>query len=530
MHMLTQDWAQALRAQGWTSQQLADRRRASAPRVLLVLDPGYDLGRNGPWALGRMLDVLRVGAPLALPPVLHLASRAETLPAAYDSEGRPWAVRTGFDFAANDGLLDIERIDQVWLFAGPQGQPLRADEVDALRRFMDAGGGVLACGHGAGLPLLRSVPRVADLHAGWEALPGAEAARPASAGRMPARARFQSVWAPSGHALLSHEPRALGPAWADAEPGVKDLDELPRPHVPVRASGARRPCAHALAEADWPQAGLGAARTVARLAQPWGCAEDQGMPLIRVFDGREADGQGYGRILCDVSASHFIEVDPRARACRPHGGSASRPASPGHDQASALLLNALHWLMPQARAAEQFWWDLVCLRFHPKLTERLPLIEVMAPARRDAAYQELGEHLLEDWQRWHGHYVQSWMQCLGAAAGSGPEREMNCAQLLALALAGLCTREAAAWLVPMPASREAVASTPALPGRPEDWLTRLVATAGLELTPVRAHPDKRGTPRSARAAGAWLPGLWGRTLGLAFGQRGGALAAGMARH
>ena len=100
MHLLSPEWIEALHAQGYTPHRLAALREPTRPRLLIVLDPGFHLGREGAWGLGRLLDVLREGAPLDLAPRVRLACRGEAPAPCLDAQGRPWAVEARFDFAA----------------------------------------------------------------------------------------------------------------------------------------------------------------------------------------------------------------------------------------------------------------------------------------------------------------------------------------------------------------------------------------------------------------------------------------------
>ena len=121
--------------------------------ILMVTDGGGSFGRAD-FGLSALLHAL------ATPPGPWVRFRVTTAHRRFD----PNADLTGFRFDA----VDLGSFDQIWMFALERSNssiPLSNGELEAVSRFMDAGGGVFATGdhEDLGVAMCGRIPRVRNM-------------------------------------------------------------------------------------------------------------------------------------------------------------------------------------------------------------------------------------------------------------------------------------------------------------------------------------------------------------------------------
>ncbi|MGJ5672839.1 MAG: hypothetical protein ACR9NN_04370 [Nostochopsis sp.] len=108
--------------------------------------------------------------------------------------------------------------------------------------------------------------------------------------------------------------------------------------------------------------------------------------VISAYDGRLAQPypgktQRPGRIVCDSTWHHFVNINLDGTGEAPRNGlgtwsggtpgSGTFTPSPALNKIYAYYRNIVSWLQPANRIWCRLWWDLVAIRFHPRIAEEL---------------------------------------------------------------------------------------------------------------------------------------------------------------
>jgi hypothetical protein len=281
-----------------------------------------------------------------------------------------------------DGSVNIDNYDQIWLF-GRSGDPqakLTEDEVKTISTFMDAGGGVFATGdhQTLGQPMCGEIPRVRGMRE-WAATPMVIE-------------RIDTVTYPGDDADTTFNdqsdiyPQRIYPVFRNAGSWVphpllranRVIDVLPdHPHESVCYGGAST-----TSQEDFPMiAGVPMLPEIVAYSVSAGrFVVDTGKPpttpkmfgAISAYDGHQA---GHGRIVCDATWHHFVNVNLDGTA----SGRLGLQTAPGvftkdFEQIARYYRNILDWLTPASRRFCTWWIDIVLERYHyPLWEEFVPL-------------------------------------------------------------------------------------------------------------------------------------------------------------
>ncbi|MEM7308671.1 MAG: hypothetical protein AAF682_18450 [Planctomycetota bacterium] len=147
-------------------------------RILLVVDGS--IGFNKDFGMGYIVQTLREDALSYVNFDVDLAIRGATVAGDEDVVERATHPPHSLDYASfrfdrteSNGSRTIDKYGQIWIFGirGENSPGLSSDEQQALRVWMDAGGGILAMGdHGTlGAALCKDIPRVRHMRRWTEA-------------------------------------------------------------------------------------------------------------------------------------------------------------------------------------------------------------------------------------------------------------------------------------------------------------------------------------------------------------------------
>jgi hypothetical protein len=419
---------------------LARLTQPCRPRLLVVADGSLNFRETDGFGLWRFLHAITVAPGVSTKPIVTLAHRGFHTPNVTVGTDT-YSVATNFNFASANPVVDRANYDQIWLFGIQAGGSITDAEVQAIARFMNAGGGVFATGDHATLGRTMSgrLPRIRHMRewsaipmgleapdvavnridtivdpgpngiyefddqsddipqriypnyevtaaaGGWQArlhpllmLPGAPSVRTNSAGFthdvdvLPDHAHESVCRAVESPATLGSTYNDVGLSFQEFRPSTTNpAQRVGAPVVAFAVSGGR-------------------AITIGPSKPP---VRPQMFGVISAYDGHSAQPypaqtQRPGRIVCDSTWHHFVNINLDGRGTTRTGlgswsggvpGSGSFTPSADLEKVYAYYRNTVRWLQPANRRWCRWWWDLVAVRFHPKLLEEL----VTVPPRPD---------------------------------------------------------------------------------------------------------------------------------------------------
>jgi len=355
--------------------------RECTPRILVVTD-SLDYAPGNAFGLTQFVSTLAQCTIHGMTPVIVKASR----------HNDPNADVQGFSFTHSAHGLVKSRYDVAFLLGFDSGPTLPPPEVDAIARFMQAGGGVFATGDHAslGAALCSEIPRVRSMRF-WTAgapsmaddkrlttnLPGDDDVyefddqADVHPQRLFANYRTESGGIGNPHPLLQLPPPAVG--------AIEVFPDHPHEgECRIPANLATKFTLDAQSLDEWPAA-LGGGGAVSPemvgLTVSHGDAfpgKDAVVPrafmAIVAYDGQRA---GVGRVVTDATWHHFVNVNLDGSGS-PRSGLQSPP---GTDTAALqrirqYYVNLATWLMPQTtRRCRRFPWLYLELKRYPLFEE-----------------------------------------------------------------------------------------------------------------------------------------------------------------
>jgi hypothetical protein len=410
---------------------------ACRPRILIVTDSSLSFNETSGFGLWRFLRGITVANGVTNKPVLTLAHRGFHVPTVIVGPDT-YTVQTSFNFATAVPAVTLANYDQIWMFGFAATGSLAATETQVIADFMNGGGGVFATGDHAdlGSQMCGNLPRIRRMRE-WASVPmgieddvGVAVQRidtvvdPGTNGLyefedqsddIPQRifpnyqvtAATTSQWQATVHPLLvmplvsTVRPEANGSAGF-----TQDIDVLPdHPHEsicnevtspavlddiylettpdfeefrPSVADAALRVGVEIVAY------GISGGRSV--FNSVWKPPVRPRMfGVISAYDGRLAQPytgqtQRPGRIVCDSTWHHFLNVNLDGRSTSRSGLGTWSGGSPGIgtftpgaalEKIFTYYRNIAKWLQPANRIWCFVWWDLVAVRFHPLMIEEV---------------------------------------------------------------------------------------------------------------------------------------------------------------
>jgi hypothetical protein len=409
------------------------------PRVLIVVDGGINYSESLGFGITRFIQAIS-GSSLA--PILTLADRETGTAGPITIYNTPYTVIDQFDFHAANPAVTTANYDQVWLFAArDDSMKLSDDEVRTLADFMNAGGGVFATGDhatlgqgmGAHLPRVRYMREWASIPMGGEGHDGARdridtIVNPGDdssfdfddqSDLFPQRIYPNyavswtfGTWKTTLHPLL-RMPNAPVDRFSSADL-TNDIDMMPD-HAHESVCYEVSPSVNnnwlignfQEAARNFPEFPLAVASSTTRVGSEIlayavsGGRAPAGKPPVRprmfgissVFDGHAAEpytanGPRPGRILCDATWHHFLNINldgtDTAHSGLGSGSGLSFDPSPDLDKIYQYFRNAINWLQPANRIWCSWWWDLVAVAYNPHIYEYL----INPDEREDPAVHE----------------------------------------------------------------------------------------------------------------------------------------------
>jgi hypothetical protein len=354
----------------------------AAPRVLVVTDLSFTKEGNGGFSLARFIETLVEGEVLGRK---ARVTKASLLPEGSDPE----SDILGFTF---DKLLRSE-YDVCFIFAIRPDGSLAPEEIDAIARFMEEGGGVFATGdhEDLGARTAKDIPRVSSMRK-WFWDP----ADPNNFENAPSIAGINrlSTNLPGDDELYEFDDqsdRHLQRLYLNRRTEAGGDVDMPHPLMQARGSDGRIkaivhipdhphegqcviPSAEALQnKEEWPLE-LGSNETVSPEIVAKSMSHGGGFSgkehliprefiAIAAYDGHRA---GVGRVVTDATWHHFIDINIDGTGSLDNSGSSRTALMPADDeivpdierQRIAIQLkrlqqhwrNLAEWLMPpQAR-------------------------------------------------------------------------------------------------------------------------------------------------------------------------------------
>lgn len=328
-----------------------------------------------------------------------LSSAGHTVTTARRQGGGGASIAGAFDFAEADIPVNVNNYDQLWLFGFSTGS-LSPKESATVAKFMQSGGGVLATGDhetigsgmGSALPRVRamrnwaSIPMSNPDRLDTVVSPGADEVKEFDDQADEIAQRIYPVWFSNGG------PANIASSWS-VHPVLRypsgAVDVLPdHPHESECLAPAPTPGSFA-GVVEWPLAPGSAVRPGPEIAAVSISAgrfvTDSLKPPVRprcfgaisVYDGDKA---GVGRILCDATWHHFVNINLNGA-----GGTPDTEGNPRRGffvgdaltadglKIRAYFLNAARWLAPVGRRHCWPFFKFAVLRYH------LELLEVQIP-------------------------------------------------------------------------------------------------------------------------------------------------------
>lgn len=354
-----------------------------AQRILMVTDGSLGFGANG-FGLSEFVQIVRDAGH-----TVHTAHRS--------GSGSP-SIPGAFNFATAATAVTVANYDQLWLF-GFSTTAISAAEQTRIAAFMRDGGGVFATGDhetigrgmGANLPRVRSMrnwstipmtnPNRHDtvVDAGSDGIKQFDDQADAIAQRIypvffsnGGAQNDPATWAvhpvlrhPSGavDALPDHAHESECVAPPTAAGNFAGIEEWPTP-----TGGGARIAAVVVARS------ISAGRFIVDARKP--PVDPRCFGAISAWDG---DPSGHGRIVCDATWHHFVNINLNGSGSDPDSSGVPRSGlyvagvpTPEYDKIKRYYLNTVRWLAPRNRRYCLPWVIVADIRFHPDVIEWQP--------------------------------------------------------------------------------------------------------------------------------------------------------------
>ncbi|MBI1382098.1 MAG: hypothetical protein GC161_13555 [Planctomycetaceae bacterium] len=355
-------------------------RFACPQRILIVTDGSLSFTAGG-FGLSELMEILR-GAGHVVSTARRQGGGGASLPGA-------------FDFATAVPAVTEANYDQLWLF-GFNSEPLDPPERTAVAKFMQTGGGVFATGDheaiGSGMGL--SLPRVRGMR-NWSSIPmsaperldtvvdrGSDGVKQFHDQADEFPQRIYPVWFSNGGPSNSASTWSVHSVLRDPSGAVDVLPDhpheseclAPEPTAGTFAGVEEWPVAKGIGGRIAPQIAaisISAGRFITDVIKP--PVKPRCFGAISVYDGDKA---GVGRIVCDATWHHFVNVNLNGAGAPPDSQGTPRrglyvdgAATPEYHKIRRYFLNTARWLAPIGR--RQCWpiFKLLVLRFHFELLE-----------------------------------------------------------------------------------------------------------------------------------------------------------------
>ncbi|UUX94113.1 hypothetical protein [Aquabacterium sp. J223] len=351
-------------------------------RVLMVTDAALNFG-NGGFGLSEFVSIVQGGG--------------HTVSTAHRSGGGGASIAGAFNFATAATPVTTANYDQVWLF-GFSGANINAQEQQALAQFMQNGGGVFATGdhESIGSGMGTQLPRVRSMR-NWSSVPmvnperhdtvinaGADAIKQFSDQADPIAQPLYPVYFSNGgpdnaatswspHPVLRHPSGAV-----DALPDHPHESECFAP-TPVAGNFA--------GVEEWPAPVGGGARIPAVVVGVTMSAgrfiTDTLKPPVRphsfgAISAYDGDAARVGRIVCDATWHHFVNVNLNGAGATPDTLNNPRQGlyfngnpTPEYQKIQRYFLNTVRWLAPRNRRNCWPFLQAALARFDLEMLEAL---------------------------------------------------------------------------------------------------------------------------------------------------------------
>lgn len=355
--------------------------RRCRQRILLVTDGGLSFNPASGFGLSRFVAEL---AKITPAPTITKAHRRTD----------PTANKQNFIF---DATVTTANYDQIWLFGIETAPVLTNAEFLVLADFMKAGGGLFATGdhENLGYAMGGELPRVRKMR-DWSTIPASS------------NTRIDTVTNPGPDHLAQFDDQSdefpqrifphyygSGSSWSPhplLRSPVGDIDVMPdHPHESVCLVGPALNAPynlHGLNFVEFPlfsgtplapeiiSTSVSAGRFLTDNYKP------PTMPRcfggISVWDGHKV---GAGRIVCDATWHHFININLDGTGASPQMGSnrvglrdhVTLNFTPDFHQVAEYYRNIADWIIPANRRWCRWWFDIIIERY------RFPLIEEWQP-------------------------------------------------------------------------------------------------------------------------------------------------------
>lgn len=354
-----------------------------AQRILMVTDGSLGFGTNA-FGLSEFVQIVRDAGH-----TVHTAHRS--------GSGGP-SIPGAFNFATAATAVTVANYDQLWLF-GFSTTPLTAAEQTRIAAFMRDGGGVFATGdhETIGRGMGANLPRVRGMR-NWSTIPmtnpnrhdtvvdaGSDGIKQFDDQADAIAQRIYPVFFSNGGAQNDPATWAVHPVLRHPSGAV---DALPD-HAHESECLAPTPVAGTFAGIEeWPLSPASRARipavVVARSISAGRFIVDARKPPVdpRCFGAISAwdgDPSGHGRIVCDATWHHFVNInlngsgsDPDASGVPRAGLYVAGSPTPEYDKIKRYYLNTVRWLAPRNRRYCLPWVIVADIRFHPDVIEWQP--------------------------------------------------------------------------------------------------------------------------------------------------------------
>lgn len=354
-----------------------------AQRILMVTDGSLGFGANA-FGLSEFVQIVR--------------DAGHTVHTAHRTGGGGPSIPGAFNFATAATPVTVANYDQLWLF-GFSGTALSGPEQTRIAAFMRDGGGVFATGdhETIGRGMGANLPRVRGMR-NWSTIPmtnpnrhdtvvdaGSDGIKQFDDQADAIAQRIYPVFFSNGGAQNDPATWAVHPVLRHPSGAV---DALPD-HAHESECLAPTPVAGNFAGIEeWPAPTGGGARipavVVARSISAGRFIVDARKPPVdpRCFGAISAwdgDASGHGRIVCDATWHHFVNInlngsgsDPDANGVAREGLYVAGAPTPEYDKIKRYYLNTVRWLAPRNRRYCLPWVIVADIRFHPDVIEWQP--------------------------------------------------------------------------------------------------------------------------------------------------------------
>lgn len=363
-------------------------------KILVLIDSGGSYSQTENFGLGLMLqDAFNVGTPAGtpLPPDYPDYARFEFTLAHRSSGAGTTPGYTNFTFSD----AKLVGFHEVWLFGVSSSTPyLQGAELNALVKFMNNGGGVLAMGdhEDLGLGLCGNVPRVKSMRKWWYDLPlPAGEQRAPDASNLTRNDTVQLIGGvdPGFGGEGDNTPQPIEPVYRYGHNWWRPWRWFRYPHpvlcgprgvirvfpdhphegdciVPATLNATEYPGGVA------PELIARGRNVVGRTKGGYTITDPRAFGLLCAYDGHQP-AAGIGRVLVDSTWHHWFNVNLRGLDTVPH--------SNHYKDILAYFRNVAIWLAPRERQQRMRLTGQVIVLYTQLMIERTLTIRDLRPDR-----------------------------------------------------------------------------------------------------------------------------------------------------